>query len=376
MIEMVYAECVPFWLCMGKKHCVAIALQQMEDFYQRIPSWLLQKVREERCQPVYNGTDKRGRPMASRFIDEIIETLMISYHQMSFRCTATDWRKHSVHMPLFRKCKAFHDSEYSKRSGIPSFEELYVDGEANGNATDKNNMKRSMTVPRSEVELAFISDLLTKADCCREVQGRSFKKDHFWEALKNCQVVVPERMDEYNYQQKGQDTECDIDQAAAALAGTVMDRTTGNGGSEGNAGLYDEAEMAAEFGQSVGERAGGDETVDDTVPGISDEDSDETEVTVAGKPFGKIRKAAFNPIATELVIKKGREMMEKMQISTLRNRMKCRLKREMKTLAQGLFNDLRRTGSSSVSLKKKEGDLPIPRYRAMLKLDYNKKVNN
>jgi hypothetical protein len=68
--------------------------------------------------------------------------------------------------------------------------------------------------------------------------------------------------------------------------------------------------------------------------------------------------------------------MEKMQISTLRNRMKCRLKREMKTLAQGLFNDLRRTGSSSVSLKKKEGDLPIPRYRAMLKLDYNKKVNN
>jgi hypothetical protein len=201
MLEYIYVECIPFWLCMGKKHCVAIALQQIEDFYQRIPSWLLQKVREERCQAMYDGTDKRGRPMASRYIDEVIETLMISYHQMSFRCTANDWRKHSVHMPLFRKCKAFHDSEYSKRNDIPSFEELYVDGIANGSNTDKLNQKRAMSIPRAEAELAFIADLLTKAKCCKEVPGRVFKSEHFWEALKVCEVVVPERLDENNNQQ-------------------------------------------------------------------------------------------------------------------------------------------------------------------------------
>jgi hypothetical protein len=147
-----------------------------------------------------------------------------------------------------------------------------------------------------------------------------------------------------------------------------MDRRSANvANSNGDGGLYDEAEMAAEFGPADTATA----DVDDAVVGINDLDSDETEVTVAGKSFGKIRKAAFNPIVKELMIAKGIEMMKKMEISTLRNRMKCRIKREMTALAQGLFEDLRSTQSTGSQTKKDDSELQVPNYRNILETNYN-----
>ena len=101
--------------------------------------------------------------MAGRYLDEIIETLMITYHQMSFRSTAKDWRKHSVHMPMFRKSKHFHDNEYARRWDVDSANEIYLDGVASGERTDKNNIKRKTSVPRADYELKFIANPIGEA---------------------------------------------------------------------------------------------------------------------------------------------------------------------------------------------------------------------
>jgi hypothetical protein len=225
-------------------------------------------------------------------------------------------------------------------------------------------------VPRAQIELAFIAEILTKAEACKEVPRRLLTKDHFWNALSKCKVVVPERMDETTAKKdsKSGDGECEIDRAAANLAGVVMqankDTTDTN---EGNIGLYDENEETGEFREQDVNPAEDDAPlrIDD------DQDGEEVEVTVGGKSFGKIRKAKFNPLVIELIMEKGFALMEKMEISTLRHRMKCRVKRELKALAQDLFADLRSQCLSTRQERMDEGTLVKPPFRTILKTNYN-----
>mmetsp|Transcript_11205 Transcript_11205/g.14746 ORF Transcript_11205/g.14746 Transcript_11205/m.14746 type:complete len:146 (-) Transcript_11205:12-449(-) len=111
------------------------------------------------------------------------------------------------------------------------------------------------------------------------------------------------------------------------------------------------------------------ETTDDRVRNTSVEGAEE-KVTVNGETFGKIRKEKFNSLMTELVIKKGTKLMDKMQLSLLCRRMNCREKRENDKPVKGLFLYLQDKQKKQDEFFEQEELLPVPNFCTKLNRSY------
>ena len=59
MVEKIYNDYLPVFVYLGKHTYYNIILDQTEEYYQRIPYSILQLIRKQRFQKLYNGTYRK-----------------------------------------------------------------------------------------------------------------------------------------------------------------------------------------------------------------------------------------------------------------------------------------------------------------------------
>jgi hypothetical protein len=122
-IEHLWVRFCWIWKLLGKRIYVEIALNQIEDLYDRADYWLLQTIQDNRTARFHDGETKDGAPLSQWSIDGMIENLQKRYKNMQFKNTEDEWVKHSVNMPFVSMCITFVNSEYGKRYDVESMDE-------------------------------------------------------------------------------------------------------------------------------------------------------------------------------------------------------------------------------------------------------------
>ena len=64
MVETIYNEYLPVLIHLSKSTYYNIILDQIDEYYGRIPYYVLQWIRENRFQKLYNGIDRKGEEIS------------------------------------------------------------------------------------------------------------------------------------------------------------------------------------------------------------------------------------------------------------------------------------------------------------------------
>jgi hypothetical protein len=209
------------------------------------------------------------------------------------------------------------------------------------------------------------------------MQDRQFSKNHFWDALSKCTVLVPEKKDKtkveslYSSDEDSGDSDCEIDRAAADLAIELYANRDRSNEDDDDVGLYNEdGDDLLELNDHEQEAS----ELDESITNNEDEEDNEEEVdlSVGGQSIGKVRKTKMNPLILTPIIENGKKKMKEMKIDHLRSRMKCRNEREHKYLAEALFLHLEAADKERCAIVTDESNLPMPAYRKIMKTEYKK----
>jgi hypothetical protein len=161
VVEALYKYFIPVWLMVGKQNYVEIGLSQIEDLYGPVSFHVLQSICKNRMLPLHPGTDCDGQKQADWAMDALMELLQTKYKTMNFLSTLEGWQNHSTNMPLVARAKKFAETEYTQRSNVKSFDEMYFETNAAGDKQDKGNCKTQTLVPRRTKEKIVISEIGT-----------------------------------------------------------------------------------------------------------------------------------------------------------------------------------------------------------------------
>ncbi len=192
-MEYLYNEFIPIWLAVGKHHYYEIGLGQIEELYARIPFHVLQLLRVNRTVPLYEGSDKTGRPMANWALDALIELLQHKYKAMQFPNSIEGWQSHSGNMPLVSRCQNFSDLEYSRCFDVEAFDSKFIDGVLDMGEPQElgHNAKRQKTaILRRAREKQMIAEILSRSGACREQPQRKMRENLFWDELPNLTTIL------------------------------------------------------------------------------------------------------------------------------------------------------------------------------------------
>lgn len=75
MVETIYNEYLPVLVHLSKSTYYNIIPDQIDEFYGRIPYYLLQWIRENRLQKLYHGKYRKGKDVAHWEIDRLMELI-------------------------------------------------------------------------------------------------------------------------------------------------------------------------------------------------------------------------------------------------------------------------------------------------------------
>jgi hypothetical protein len=391
MIEVLYLEFLPLWVATGKKHCTRLVLDQVECLYKQCPPWLLQTIRENRCQPLYEGTDRNGKAMANWSDDGILEKLMPQQHDMAYAMNAESWREASANMPLVARSKVFVENEYHRRNDVEAFNEMFVEGASVGLKANVGNKKDKSVIPKDEREHMFVAEFLMRAQCCEEMDERLLTLKYFWETLEECEMVVTSDENHGEKRKTGKGGKSDESPLFDDLSLLDMANDAANASFDPLPNiLTDEPELEQIARDLMTEMETGDEGSSDLqrIDLLLDEEESEQATTYetdreeeihtkGGARLGKVRKVKMSEKMKVNLRVDGVKKMEKMEIQKLRGRAAARQEREQKTLHDALFDYLQTqegettTPNDRINLvRKDERLLPVPAYRSLIKTRY------
>jgi hypothetical protein len=354
-MEYLYNEFIPVWLAVGKHHNYEIGLGQIEELYARIPYNILQQLRVNRTVPLYEGSNKTGRPMANWAFDALIELLQHKYKAMQFPNSIEGWQSHSGNMPLVSRCQNFSDLEYSRSFDVEAFDSKFIEGVLDPCAvqeTGQNAKRQKTAIPRRAKEKQMIAEILSRSGACREQPQRKMTKNLFWDKLPNLTTLLT--TDANVESQTPGERRTDEELAVSNMTDEFLD--------DFGAPINTEAETAANavlepavLAALTGIAPAKDDLEQDTEQEEEEEpiesDEVEIEITVGERRFGKVSKIRVNPFCLKDVGAFGRKKMVDSNVSALRHRRKQPSRRERMFLQTSLMNTLNGTmGSRTMDL--------------------------
>jgi hypothetical protein len=315
--------------------------------------------------PLHPGKDRDGREQADWAMDALMELLQTKYKAMNFPSTLKGWQNHSTNMPLVARAKKFAETEYTRRSNVESFDEMYFQFNAAGEKQDKGNCKTQTTVPRRTKEKIMISEILSLVNAFEETPGHKMEENTFWKVLKDITTSLEIKPSEVDKTKEGRSSaeEVLVEANHDLLQSRPNESETPNETED-----MDEMDLLAwEHAQEAEDAELEDPIIDAT--GTSTDNtlvttnieepaslpsttriviSDKETVVQIGKDKSvAVRKAKLNKLALTNIVKKGQEKVKKMDIPAIRYRHKCRVRRERKTLQQELDKYLSSQNGSS-----------------------------
>ena len=94
-VEKMYKEYLPIFVHLGKHNYYNILLDQTEEYYNRIPYHVLQWIRENRFQKLYDGTDRFPNELSHWAIDALMELMNKNVKGLDFFNTIEAWQLYS-----------------------------------------------------------------------------------------------------------------------------------------------------------------------------------------------------------------------------------------------------------------------------------------
>ena len=90
-VEKIYNDYLPVFVYLGKHNYYNILLDQTEEYYGRIPYQVLQLIRENRFQKLYDGTNRKQTSMSHWAIDALMELMNKNVKELDFPNTIDGW---------------------------------------------------------------------------------------------------------------------------------------------------------------------------------------------------------------------------------------------------------------------------------------------
>ena len=148
MVEKIYNDYLPVFVYLGKHTYYNIILDQTEEYYQRIPYRVLQQIRKNRFQKLYNGTDRKQSSMSHWALDALMELMNKNVKEMDFPNTIDGWQLHSQNVMLALTSRSFVMNEYTnhqslevqnaKNCGIDEYTDMSQKGDTQIKSTPSN----------------------------------------------------------------------------------------------------------------------------------------------------------------------------------------------------------------------------------------------
>jgi hypothetical protein len=348
-VEMLLVDFIGVFACIGKPKCLESSLCTIEEWYGKIPYFLLQLIRDNRTVKLYDGRQNNGKETAERPIDEIMELKNAAYSSMKFPPSAASWETHSQNVSLVKQSSIFVETEYKRKKDVDAMDAYNNGKKDDGDGHDTMNKKKgSVTTSRTD-QKQLIDEILSLSSILVETPGRSFDLNQIWSILGETTTILGNKEEEQSIANHvtGEDEEL--------LSGihTEMQEFRSVMGGGGTSNVYennsDDNEMINILPDADAEDEEATIDLEDHDSGISaneESEVDVVEISEKGKKkkikLFKVMMSQFADMDTYTV---GQDKLSKIDLPLIRLKRKQREEREQRALHDNLYNFQTNIGS-------------------------------
>ena len=197
MVEVIYSQIVPALFHLTRHTYYNILLDQIDEYYHRIPYPILQHIRENRFQRLHQGSDRKNIKSSHWEIDALMELINKDVKQLDFPNTLQGWQLHSQNLMLSLRSRILVTNEYSHHFKV-DVANAKADSDNYTDIANKGNIRERSTPSKQKNERIMCANILLLADFQKEVNNRKFKKNYFWDTLKDITTTLEEKNEEVN----------------------------------------------------------------------------------------------------------------------------------------------------------------------------------
>ena len=205
--------------------------------------------------------------------------------------------------------------------------------------------KIASIAPKRTREKLAIAEFLILTSATKEIDGRQYSRNEFWEALAKTTVEMKETRGDVNQNGNGKERNVGIDKFAADIYNTVSgaDDEESEGRTNVQTDNTHDVELPSGFYGNVGDEDGENELNQPRVDGESNvnaADRNEVEIQTGstGNKTVRVRRAAINVLCFKDVIAEGTRKIEKKELPTRRYRELLRQRRRRK-MEDDIYNE-------------------------------------
>ena len=334
MVEKIYNEYLPVFVYLGKHTYYNIILDQTEEYYQRIPYSILQLIRKNRFQKLYNGTDRKKTSMSHWALDALMELMNKNVKEMDFPNTVDGWQLHSQNVMLALTSRSFVMNEYTKHQSLEVQNAKNFGMDEYIDMSQKGNTKIQSTPSNRSKEKVLCQEVLSLASTFRETNKRQFNNNTYWDVLSE---LTTELIKETNTQQDDKSPD-----SLSKFTSSIFDRSK-----QSNSDHSDHVDPMVDYTQLdqnvMSALNGGDAN---TSEGDSEDNSNATDKMEMDVDIGigtkkiKVRKVNINDAAFVNIHLKGMEKMKAKNLPAVRYRKNCRTAREQVALRDSIYANM------------------------------------
>ena len=343
-VEKIYNEYLPIFMHLRKHNYYSILLDQTEEYYDRIPYHILQLIRENRFQKLYDGTDRRQNSLSHWVIDALMELMNKNVKELYFPNTIDGWQLHSQNIMLALASSSFvmneqtnHQSldvQNAKNSGLDN----YID------MSQKGNTKTKLTPLNQSKEKILCCEILLLAHTFKETHQRNFDNNTYWDMLSSTTTKIGKDSNE-------PDDHDDPDKISKFTASIFDHNRKTKDDYMVNHSLLDNDVMSALNGDLV--NTGDTDNNDDDSPIIVDSITEPEKVSIdvendIGTKSTTVKKVNIHESTTVNIFIKGRDEMKSKTLPAAQYRKKCGIKREQVSLRDSIYESMMNTHDNNI----------------------------
>ena len=336
-VEKIYNDYLPIFVYLGKHNYYNILLDQTEEYYDRIPYRILQLVRQNRFQKLYDGTDRKNTSMSHWAIDALMELMNKNVKELDFSNKIEAWELHSQNIMFALESRVFVTNEYSNHRSMEVQDAKNSGSDKYTDLSQKGNIK-TKTIPLNRTkEKAMCSEILSLACTFTETTKRKFDNNTYWDMLS----LVTTKLGKVTRTIDTSIEDTNKTHTLSNLAASIFDHGKNATTDETvDMSLLDNNVMSALNGDVlINEESGEVDNNDD------DTDPDEVEVDIdvnngIGSKSIKVKKVNIHDAATVNILLKGIEKMKAKNLPAVRYRKNLRTQREQVALRDSIYENM------------------------------------
>ena len=335
-IEYLLLEFSNVFMAIGKPKCLESALCTTEEWYDRMPYWMLQVIRDNRTAKLYDGRRRDGVETAERPNDEMIELSNAAFTSMDFPPSTAAWETHSKNVSLVKQASMFVETQYRRKQDVDA-QDAFNAGEQGGDKIDTTNRKKGSTRPSENNKKKLIDKMLTLSGVLVETPNRELIPNQIWDIIGSVTTELV-KDEEKAGEPVGEEellsnvyNEMHDVRFTSTSSGEVEEETQTTINIVPDADAEDEAALEeSDEEEEVEPQSNGEEQIE----------------VGKKKQKQKVAKVAVSKFANIDTYRTGYEKLKKQDLPATRRRRKGREKRERKALHDNLFEFQTNMGSN------------------------------